>query len=285
MAPRRDPRREESDTVLDGSHTTDVVRGGSEAPKRRASAIPPPSVAAATAATAELDRQLQALRVELRAEVVARDKVEMRAKELASRLSAMAERETAHKRSSIIPGANTDARSRVSTRAPGLFAEIDQLKSEVARLTAENDSLRAAALGSPAPVRRTAGARTDLIVPEVLKRMVDRIARLENVRAAAVAESSGLVLAGSGELADALAAFGAYIKDAAARSDRLLPLKNTEEVTVRDSQGLVFSTQVIGQPQAELSLVTLVQGDIPAPQIRNIVAHTPGLDPGSLTAR
>ena len=300
MAPRKDLRREDGDEAGAHDNETDVVRSASEKPekpRRGASMVPP------VADTKELERQLHALRIELRSEVIARNKIETHARELAARLSVMSEqmtalraraseemsasrsREAVQKRSSIIPSAASDARTRLSLRAPGLFAEIDDLKADIARLNAENASLRAAALGVPAPVPRAPATRTDLIVPEVLKLMVDRITRLDHVRAAAVAESSGLVLAGSGELADALAAYGAYIKGAASRSVRLLPLRSTDEVTVRDSQGLVFSTRVLGRPEAELALVTLVSGDVPTREIREIIAQTPGLDADSPTAR
>lgn len=292
VAPRKDPRREDAGQAGGHDNETDVVRSESEKPERprRAASIVPP-----VAGTSELERQVHALRAELQSEVIARNKVETQARELATRLSATSEqmtalrarasgemsaarsRESAEKRSSIIPSAASDARTRLSLRAPGLFAEIDELKADLARLTAENGSLRAAALGAPAPAPRAPAARTDLIVPEVLKLMVDRIARLDHVRGAAVADSSGLVLAGSGELADALAAFGAYITDAASRSERLLPLRATDEVTVRDSQGMVFSTRVLGRPQAELALVTLASGEMPAREIREIIAQTPGV--------
>jgi predicted regulator of Ras-like GTPase activity (Roadblock/LC7/MglB family) len=289
VAPRKDPRREEGDEGDSGDNEIDVLGADAAKAKRGASGSPP------AVASNALEKQLQALRVELRAEVVARDKIEMRAKELALRLSSMSDQMTAlraqtsddasaaRKQASIIPSAASDARTRLSSRAPGLFAEIDDLKSEMARLTAENESLRASALGAPLLARRPPTAKAALIVPEVLKRMVDRIAKLENVRAAAVAESSGLVLAGSGELADALAAFGAYMRDAALRSDRLLPLRATAEVTVRDAQGLVFTTRLLGGPQSELALVTLALGDLPLREIREIVRQTPGLDADSLS--
>jgi predicted regulator of Ras-like GTPase activity (Roadblock/LC7/MglB family) len=279
--------------MLAAEHATDVVQSESERPRRGGSLAP----VAPAAQTLELERQLHALRVELRSEVVARDKIEMHARELAARLTSMttqmssmrarASDETgARRRSSIIPAAASDARTRLSMRAPGLFAEIDELKATIARLTAENDSLRrAAAAAAAAPPARSANARTDLVEPEVLEELVRRIIRLDNVRAAAVADTGGLVLAGSGELANALAAFGASMKDAATRSERLLPLKLTEEVTVRDTQGFVFSTQVLGPPEAELALVTLAQGDVPVHEMREIVAQTPGLGGGALPAR
>jgi hypothetical protein len=103
-----------------------------------------------------LEKTLQALRAELQAEVIARDKAEAREQELTLRLSLMSEQmaalraraaeemSAARRRSSTIPSAGSDARARLSTRAPGLFAEIDDLKNEVARLTAENEALRGA---------------------------------------------------------------------------------------------------------------------------------------------
>jgi predicted regulator of Ras-like GTPase activity (Roadblock/LC7/MglB family) len=292
VAPRKDLRREDGDEAAAHDEETVVLKTDTEKPERpkRGSSLAPPTVDAL-----ELERQLHALRIELRSEVVARSKIEADARELTVRLSVMSEQNTAlrarvleetspsrsreplQQRSSIIPSAASDARNRLSARAPGLFAEIGELKGELARLREENASLRTAALGAPAPIVRSPSPRTDLIVPEALKLMVDRIARLDHVRAAAIAESSGLVLAGSGELADALAAFGAYIRDAATRSTRLLPLKTTDEVTVRDAQGLVFSTRVLGRPESELSLVTLASGETPTRQIREIVAQTPGL--------
>jgi hypothetical protein len=73
------------------------------------------------------------------------------------------------------------------------------------------------------------------------------------------------------------------MRDAALRSDRLLPLRATAEVTVRDAQGLVFTTRLLGGPQSELALVTLALGDLPLREIREIVRQTPGLDADSLS--
>jgi hypothetical protein len=57
---------------------------------------------------------------------------------------------------------------------------------------------------------------------------------------------------------------------------------------VRDSRGLAFSTRVLGRPADELALVTLVSGEVPMREIREIreiIAQTPGLDAGTNTAR
>lgn len=293
----RDPRREDDDPVL----AVDVV---APPPEKQDSTTtrPPPAVATSSADSVELERQLEALRVELRAEVVARHTVEARAKDLEARLSSMSQqvaalrargaadvsavrRDTAQRGASLVPGAMVDQRSRLSTRAPGLFAEIDDLKADIARLTNENEALRAAALGASPPAPRATGPRSDLIVPDVLKRMVERISRIDGVRAAAVVENNGLVLASSGERSEALAAFGNYIRDAASRSTRLLPLGVAEEVVVRDVHGVVFSTRVLGRPEAELALVTLAFNSIPVDELRAIVGQTPGLGADAISAR
>ena len=194
-------------------------------------------------------------------------------------------RDSAIRGASLIPGANVDRRARLGARAPGLFAEIDELKADIARLTSENEALRAATLGAPPPAPRASGPRADLIVPDVLQRMVERIARIDNVRAAAVVENNGLVLASSGERAEALAAFGNYIRDAASRSTRLLPLGVAEEVIVRDVHGVVFSSRVLGRPEAELALITLAFSAIPVGELREIVGQTPGLGADAISAR
>jgi predicted regulator of Ras-like GTPase activity (Roadblock/LC7/MglB family) len=297
----RDPRREDDDPAQASANEVDVLDAHVKKAKG-ADAMPAPVAGRTTSAdTVELEHQLEALRVELRAEVVARHTVEARAKDLEARLSSMSQqvatlrargaadasavrRDTANRGASLAPGANADPRARLTARAPGLFAEIDELKAEIAKLTSENESLRAAALGAPPPAPRATGPRSDLIGPDVLKRMVEQIARIDNVRAAAVVESNGLVLASSGERAEALAAFGNYIRDAASRSTRLLPLGTAEEVMVRDVHGVVFSSRVLGRPEAELALVTLAFSQIPIAELREIVGHTPGLG-DALTAR
>jgi predicted regulator of Ras-like GTPase activity (Roadblock/LC7/MglB family) len=293
----KDPRREDDDDTAGAVEVLDARE------KPKASSAIVPAALPASAESIELERQLDALRVELRAEVVARHTVEARAKELEARLSSMSQqvaalrarssadagavrRDSMMRGASLIPGANTvDQRSRLSTRAPGLFAEIDDLKADIARLTSENESLRAAALGAPPPAHRSSGPRSDLIVPDVLKGMIERIARIDGVRAAAVVENNGLVLASSGERSEALAAFGNYIRDAASRSTRLLPLGAAEEVIVRDVHGVVFSSRVLGRPEAELALITLAFSAVPVRELRDIVGQTPGLGPDAISSR
>lgn len=135
-APRKDPRVDEDDS---------------------------PAVAEAARARAELEETMQklaALREELRLEVVARHDAEKRATDLSSRLvsssqqiaalrSKLGASDEAARRASMTPVAprvsERPGGQRLATLAPGLFAEIEELRREVARLKAENDSLRVAA--------------------------------------------------------------------------------------------------------------------------------------------
>ena len=82
---------------------------------------------------------------------------------------------------------------------------------------------------------------------------------------------SGQVL-GSGDLAEGMAAFGAYIRDASSRTDRLLPLEGVEEVEIRDRNGLLLSTRVVNHPSSgELCLVLLGSADVSVVAAKKIV--------------
>ena len=104
---------------------------------------------------------------------------------------------------------------------------------------------------------------------------LERIAHITGVRAAAVIENNGLVLASSGDRGDALASFGSALREAAWRAKRPSPLGHADEIVVRDMQGVVFSSRMLGKPEAELALVTLATAAIPVAELRDIVAQTP----------
>lgn len=109
-------------------------------------------------------RQLEVLREELRAELLARSEAEKRASDLATRLVSSGQQVTAlrakiqmaedTKRSGQYTAAKHQTQppprvtdrppppARMQSLAPGLFGEIEDLKKEVARLTAENKLLR-----------------------------------------------------------------------------------------------------------------------------------------------
>jgi hypothetical protein len=134
-------------------------------PRREDHAAIAAVVAEAVSEAEEKARQkLEALREELRAEILARTEAEKRASDLATRLVSSGQQVTAlrakiqvaeeAKRSGQYSAVKhqTQPPPRVSERpppnarmqslAPGLFGEIEELRKEVARLTAENKILR-----------------------------------------------------------------------------------------------------------------------------------------------
>jgi len=137
--------------------------------------------------------------------------------------------------------------------------EAAALREEMTRLTAENRSLRARALGSlapPAPRGPTADSIPDLNLA-LYRELVEKVSNVAGLRGAAVTDEVGSLLVGSGEHAEGLAAFGAYIRDASARTDRLLPLEGVDEVDIRDRAGLLLSTRVVTHAPIELCVVLL----------------------------
>ena len=81
----------------------------------------------------------------------------------------------------------------------------------------------------------------------------------------------GSLLVGSGDLAEGMAAFGAYIRDASSRTDRLLPLEGVEEIDIRDRRGMLLSTRVISHPASELCVVLLGATDASVVAAKKIV--------------
>jgi hypothetical protein len=156
---------------------------------------------------------------------------------------------------SLSRGSSTE----IPTPPRSLRPSIDEaaaLREQVERLTAENRALRVRALGSVPPKvpSRTDAPEIDL---DVYQSLIARLGGLTDLRGAVVADEVGSLLVGSGDLAEALAAFGAYIRDASARTDRLLPLEGVDEVDIRDRGGMLLSTRVVAHAPSEVCLVLL----------------------------
>ncbi len=147
--------------------------------------------------------------------------------------------------------------------APGtrsLRPSIDEaaaLREEVSRLTAENRSLRVRALASVAPRPPASRGSPPDVDLDLYRMLIDRIGTVAGLRGAVVGDEVGSVLVGSGEYAEGLAAVGAYIRDASARINGILPVEEIEEVDLRDRGGMLLSTLVVSQPPSELCLVLL----------------------------
>ncbi|MBX3231821.1 MAG: hypothetical protein KIT84_45000 [Labilithrix sp.] len=156
------------------------------------------------------------------------------------------------------------------------------LREEIARLAQENRALRAQTLGSFPPkkagsAREDAPAEVDL---DVYKLVIDRLTSIAGLKGVCLADEVGAVLLGNGELAENLAAFGAYIRDAGARTDRLLPLDGVEEVDIRDRNGMFLSTRVVLHDPSELAVVFLASADASLVAAKKVIDDTLWLKKG-----
>jgi hypothetical protein len=148
--------------------------------------------------------------------------------------------------------------------------EEGTLRAEIARLTKENRDLRARALGSSPPKRPSRGSAPDLDL-DAYRELVARLGGIAGLKGAVLADEIGSVLVGEGDLAEGMAAFGAFIKDASSRTDRLLPLEGVEEVDIRDRRGVQLSTRVIAQTPSELCVVLLGAADASLAAAKKVV--------------
>lgn len=149
--------------------------------------------------------------------------------------------------------------------APGMprmpfMDESSGLREEIARLAAENRSLRAQTLGSLPPKQTNPRDSVPEIDFPLYENLMERLNSVAGLKCSVLADEVGSLILGSGELSENLAAFGAYIRDASARTERLLPLDGVEEIDIRDPAGMLLSTRVVQQKNA-LSIVLLASAE------------------------
>lgn len=163
-------------------------------------------------------------------------------------------------RSSMPPSASAPAPAASvapgSPSSPATSDDSTELHEELARLSRENRDLRARALGSLPPQQSSRFDAEDVDV-DAYRELIARVSDVDGLEGAVLADEMGSLLVGAGELAEGMAAFGAYIRDASARTERLLPLEGVDEVDIRDRQGRRLSTRVLAHAPAELCLVVL----------------------------
>ncbi len=148
--------------------------------------------------------------------------------------------------------------------------EVTSLRDQVTRLTKENRELRERALGSMPPRRSEPPSAAELDMAG-FRELLERVGSVAGLEGAVLAAEPGSLLLGSGDLAEGMAAFGAYIRDASSRTDRLLPLEGVEEVDIRDRRGRLLSTRVLSHSPSELCLVFLGSADASLVAAKNIV--------------
>lgn len=161
-------------------------------------------------------------------------------------------------RSSMPPP--TPAAPSVAPLATAPVPPVDD--GEVARLRAENERLRGQVLGSLAPKPRPSsrGSAPEIDI-DAYRAMLERVEKIDGVRGVVVADELGSLVLGTGELAEGLAAFGAYIRDASERTERLLPIGVIDEIALKDKTGAMLHTRLLSEQPATLSFVVLGAGE------------------------
>ncbi len=153
-----------------------------------------------------------------------------------------------------------------------------RLSSEVRALQEENRELRRQAVVSAvAPQTQVPQLGDRATHGEALQFVADSLVN-GGARCAAVTDELGLPVAGSGELAEALAAYGSLLADVATRGQKILPFGLATRITLEDDLRLSVSARRIDAQGAGLWVVTLGSG----PQqdeahIDQLLAKTPGL--------
>jgi hypothetical protein len=113
----------------------------------------------------------------------------------------------------------------------------------------------------PAPAPRSPAASPS--TEHALNAVLARLGAAQGMRAVALADDLGLLLAGVGEAQGSLAAYGALLRQIAARGREYLPIGAFHRVEVEDVHHAVVSACPLSIHDAELSLVTLTTGSPP----------------------
>jgi predicted regulator of Ras-like GTPase activity (Roadblock/LC7/MglB family) len=75
-----------------------------------------------------------------------------------------------------------------------------------------------------------------------------------------ITDGLGLVVASSGDYAEALAAYGAFLAGIGAKTRDALPLRELRQVVIQDEHDMTLTVRPIISAEDELSLVTLAGG-------------------------
>jgi predicted regulator of Ras-like GTPase activity (Roadblock/LC7/MglB family) len=135
-----------------------------------------------------------------------------------------------------------------------LQAERDQLRSSVAELEQEALFNKARNSSRP-PVLVDAGARG-----AALRDILDEETRGSGFTGAVITDGMGLIVASTGEYGDALAAYGAFLAGASAKTREALPLHDLRQVIVQDDHDSILTVRPISSADDNLALVTLAPG-------------------------
>lgn len=133
-----------------------------------------------------------------------------------------------------------EANARADQAWRELAEVVEQLRSKRKREAAQRPSLP------------DGGARV-----EALHAILERETRGGAFLGAVITDGLGLVVASSGEYAEALAAYGAFLAGVGAKARAALPLRELQKLTLQDENETVLTVRPIASAEDELALVTL----------------------------
>ncbi len=140
--------------------------------------------------------------------------------------------------------------------------ELETLRQQLSDLTADNAQLRAKGVVLEAPPKPLLKARPENF-GQSLQSILDRLSEAEYTRAAVVADELGLVVAGVGNQADAMAGAGALFADLETRLQPILSLGTVERLTLSGVDDLTLTVQPFQVATDKLVLATLSVGPGP----------------------
>lgn len=100
-----------------------------------------------------------------------------------------------------------------------------------------------------------------------LRAVLERESGGSDLTGAVIADEMGLVVASTGELSDALAAYGAVLAGIGAKTRDALPLHDVRQVVVQDAHDRTLTVRRIASVDEQFALVTLTAGP------ENIASH------------
>ena len=154
-----------------------------------------------------------------------------------------------------------------------------RIREEKGYLERELEGLRArlfVEFGKRAGPTPDPGPTSGGVAPRGLDGLVRKIGALDKVRAAAIGDENGFLVASAGdasERGEALAAFGSLMSDLGKRATTLLPLHDVREIRIVDAHETTVVARPLDRASSDLVLVWIKLGRDSEPRVRSIIAE------------
>jgi predicted regulator of Ras-like GTPase activity (Roadblock/LC7/MglB family) len=140
---------------------------------------------------------------------------------------------------------------------------VEELKSEVRQLQSENAKLRSMKILWEAPPEPIAHFSKEGL-GQMFQQLVNRLTVSDQVRGVALADELGLLIAGTSEYAEVLAALAAVFSKTKSRVATMLPLTEVDHLKIVNRNGLTLMMRPVTISGNHLVLSTLTTGEGPS---------------------